>query len=152
MLRGDAPLYNIGGYIRLTGPLAVYLFIRSVELLVQKHDVLRTVLIEQDPERDDDALPLQTFADVSPVIVPFHDSSSDDNPHEAAMTWMRWRFSEPFALQGEPLFRYPNQKIWQSWVPWLRGSYRFRYPRPKGKPVSSQVKRLPNFFMFPART
>ncbi len=112
MLHGDAPLYNIGGYLRLTIDFDVALFARAVELLVRKFDALRTVLIEpQDLSQDDDGLPMQTFADTLPVVVPFHDFSSYKNPHEAAMAWMRHRFSEPFSLQGEPLFRYALLKL-----------------------------------------
>lgn len=110
LLHGDAPLYNIGGYMHLEGNLDVALFMQSAALLVQKFDVLRTVLSEQQSQ-DEDALPMQGYADTLPVTVPLHDFSSQANPHEAAMAWMRQRFSEPFALQGAPLFRYTLLKL-----------------------------------------
>ena len=110
LLHGDAPLYNIGGYMQLQGCLDVALFTRSATLLVQKFDALRIVL---DGRRsgDEEALPMQAFADALPVAVDFHDFSSRENPREAAMAWMRKRFAEPFALQGEPLFRYAVLKL-----------------------------------------
>ena len=110
LLHGDTPLYNIGGYMRLAGHLDVALFMQSAKLLVQKFDVLRTVLRERCSD-DEDALPMQGYADTLPVIVPFLDVSTEADPHEAAMAWMRQRFSEPFSLQGEPLFRYALLKL-----------------------------------------
>jgi len=41
---GDSPLYNIGGYVDLTGPMNPALIQRAIEQLVAKHDALRTVL------------------------------------------------------------------------------------------------------------
>ncbi len=110
MLQGDTPLYNIGGHMRLKGGLDVALFMQSAALLVKKFDVLRTVLSKQQPQ-DEEALPMQCYADALPVVVPFHDFSTEENPHEAAMAWMRQRFAEPFSLQGEPLFRYALLKL-----------------------------------------
>lgn len=46
MLNADLPLYNIGGYVKIPGRLDTALFEQAVNLLVQKHDALRTVLLE----------------------------------------------------------------------------------------------------------
>ncbi len=102
VLQGEgSPLYNIGGYMRLEGPLDVTLFRRSAQLLVLKHDVLRTALVAGD-EGD---VPQQAWAHLT-VDVPLHDFSSANDPLQAAMAWMQQRFDEPFLLYGEPLFRY----------------------------------------------
>ena len=109
MLHGDAPLYNIGGYMRVAGAVDVALFTRAVELVVQKFDTLRTVLMESSGQ--DDAVPAQTFADTLPVRMEFHDFSACGNPQERAAAWMREHFAQPFSLQGEPLFRYALLKL-----------------------------------------
>jgi glutamyl-tRNA reductase len=50
MLHADVPLYNIGGYVDIPGKLEVGLFEQAVNLLVQKHDTLRTLLLAQVDE------------------------------------------------------------------------------------------------------
>lgn len=43
--RGDSPLYNIGGYLDLSGPLDPARMQAALELLVARHDALRTILL-----------------------------------------------------------------------------------------------------------
>jgi amino acid adenylation domain-containing protein len=108
ILNRDSPRYNIGGYMRIAGIIDPARFEEAVRQLVRKHDVLRTVL-DVDPEGDD--LPLQSFAPEMSVVVPFLDLSTEPAPRQAALDWMRRRFAEPFALSGEPLFRYALLKL-----------------------------------------
>ena len=109
-VNGNAPLYNIGGYMDLSGSLDVALFRQSASLLVQKHDALRTVLCRKNAQ-DEDGVPEQVAVESLPVDIAMLDFSSHANPREAAMAWMRQRFAEPFGLQGEPLFRYALIKL-----------------------------------------
>jgi amino acid adenylation domain-containing protein len=108
LLYGDAPLYNIGGYVRISGGIDPERFERAINLLVQKCDCLRTVLIKG---RDDESVPLQAFADEMPINVPLLDFSSHAEPHQAALEWMQERFEESFALYDEKLFRNYLLKI-----------------------------------------
>ncbi|XCN72938.1 MAG: condensation domain-containing protein [Candidatus Electrothrix aestuarii] len=116
MLHADIPLYNIGGYVQIPGPINPELFEQAVNLLVRKHDALRTVLQE---ERDEDGVPLQAFPDELRVMVPVHDFSAADSPHEAAMSWMQERFEQPFTLTGQPLFRYDLIRLADDQWYWL---------------------------------
>ncbi|NBF06088.1 amino acid adenylation domain-containing protein [Pseudomonas sp. Fl5BN2] len=101
--RGDSPLYNIGGYADLQGPFTPELMQRTVELLVHKHDVLRTVL---SLEGSDDGLPLQYFDRQWPVQLEFHDLSQESDPLAAAQARIRWQMQQPFKLSGERLCRF----------------------------------------------
>ncbi|MEN8218112.1 MAG: amino acid adenylation domain-containing protein, partial [Pseudomonadota bacterium] len=108
ILHEDIPLYNIGGYVKIPGIIDTVLFEQAVNLLVQKHDTLRTVLTEV---QDEDGIPMQTYVEKWAMTVPVQDFSAQAHPHETAMTWMQQRFIEPFELTGQPLFRYDLVKI-----------------------------------------
>jgi amino acid adenylation domain-containing protein len=79
-----------------------------VRQLVRKHDALRTVLVAG---QDADDVPMQRFAPDMRVAVPFIDLSGEHAPQQAALDWMRKRFSEPFPLNDAPLFRYALLKV-----------------------------------------
>lgn len=108
LLHCNVPLYNIGGYMRIVGCVDAKRFEQAVAHLVQKHDVLRTVLMGV---RDEDGLPMQAYAENLRIAVAVHDFSASEDPHAAAMEWMQQRFQEPFDLCGAPLFRYAFLKI-----------------------------------------
>ncbi len=103
MLHAEVPLYNIGGYVKIPGQIDPLLFEQAINLLVQKHDALRTVLTET---KDEDGLPLQSFSEDLSVSVPVQDLSEHDDAEQAALAWMQTRFNEPFQLIGQLLFRY----------------------------------------------
>jgi len=115
-LHEGIPLYNIGGYVKLPGAIDPRLFEQAVNLLVQKHDTLRTVLTAV---LDEDGLPLQTYVADLAVTVAVQDVSAAAQPHEAAMTWMQQRFVTPFQLTGQPLFRYDLLKLQEDCYYWL---------------------------------
>ena len=98
---GDSPLYNIGGYVDFAGPIAQDLMQRAIELLVLKHDALRTQL-----HTDANGLPRQTFATTLPVDMALHDVSGEPDPKAASHALMQAQMAWPFTLQGAPLFRF----------------------------------------------
>lgn len=116
MLNADLPLYNIGGYVKIPGRLDTALFEQAVNLLVQKHDALRTVLLDTT---DEDGVPLQAFVEHLQVSVPVQNVSAEADPHAAAMVWMQARFEQPFALTGQSLFRYDLVKLAEDSYYWL---------------------------------
>ncbi|BAP57080.1 tubC protein [Thioploca ingrica] len=115
-LHEDIALYNVGGYIRIFGPIDPALFEQAVKLLVQKHDALRTVLTDTESE---DGLPLQSFVNTLSVSVPLQDFSEHDNAEQLAVEWMQARFNEAFELIGQPLFRYDLVKTSDTRYYWL---------------------------------
>ncbi|MGI4936809.1 MAG: amino acid adenylation domain-containing protein, partial [Janthinobacterium lividum] len=118
MLHGDAPVYNIGGYMHLCGPMDGQLFVQATELLVQKHDVLRTVLVadaegDGQARRQDDGLPQQYHADARLPEIGVLDFSSAPMPHAAALAWMEQEFARPFVLDGGMLCRFALLQLGQ---------------------------------------
>ena len=103
MRHGDSALYNIGGYMRLEGEIDLERFREAARLLVQRHDVLRTVLL---PASGDDGIPSQVFLDQGQAHVPLIDLSNETDPEQSALQWTKRDLAAPFALHGEPLFRY----------------------------------------------
>ncbi|WP_277961740.1 non-ribosomal peptide synthetase [Pseudomonas sp. RIT-To-2] len=100
---GQSPLYNIGGYVELTGPLAPALLHQALHQLVASHDGLRTVLV---PGAGEDGLPLQTFAASMDVPLPVHDLRGHPEPTEAALALIRQQMQQPYVLEGQPLWRF----------------------------------------------
>ncbi|WP_438281140.1 condensation domain-containing protein, partial [Pseudomonas alabamensis] len=49
---GDSPLYTIGGYVDLQGPLRPELLERALADLLRAHEALRTVLVPPAPGSD----------------------------------------------------------------------------------------------------
>ncbi|NAO44176.1 syringopeptin non-ribosomal peptide synthetase SypA, partial [Pseudomonas syringae] len=108
MTQGDSPLYNIGGYVEIEGPFDSGIFQRAVDLLIEKHDALRMVLLE---ERDEEGVPMQTFATSMPMLVTPFDLQGRDDPRQAAEHWMQTQLEQPFKLEGGPLFRVHLLKL-----------------------------------------
>ena len=102
---GGTALYNVGGYIELSGPVDPGLFGAALRQVVQRHDALRTVL--RPPAAGTDGVPGQCFPERFEFDLPFIDLSGHHDPDGAALAWMRQRFAQPFSLLGgEPLFRW----------------------------------------------
>jgi arthrofactin-type cyclic lipopeptide synthetase A len=101
--RGDSPLYNIGGYMDLIGPLDPACMQAALEGLVARHDAMRTILL---PGAGVDGLPLQRFAHALPAPMPIHDVSAHADPESAARALIQQRIDQPFVLDGDPLFRF----------------------------------------------
>ena len=101
--RGDSPLYNIGGYLELFGPLDAGLLQRALEQLVQTHDALRTVLVEAGEEQ---GLPLQTFVQRMPVNLPVHDLTGQPDAPAAAKAKVDEQMQCSHPMDGSPLFRF----------------------------------------------
>ncbi|WP_236450329.1 non-ribosomal peptide synthetase, partial [Pseudomonas syringae] len=108
MTQGDSPLYNIGGYVEIDGHFDSGIFQRAVDLLIEKHDALRMVLLE---ERDEEGVPMQTFATSMPMLVTPFDLQGRDDPRQAAEHWMQTQLEQPFKLEGGPLFRVHLLKL-----------------------------------------
>ncbi|OPA82430.1 non-ribosomal peptide synthetase [Pseudomonas fluorescens] len=97
----DSPLYNIGGYVDFAGPIVPGLIQRAVDLLVAKHDALRIQL-----HCDAQGLPRQTLAPTLAAQVALHDFSRLPDPQAATQALMQAQMARPYAMTGEPLFRF----------------------------------------------
>ena len=101
--RGDSPLYNIGGYVELSGPLDPALLQSALESLVAANDALRIVLLA---DVGHDGLPLQGFAPALPVAMPLFDLSGQADPQSAAQALVEAQMVQAFVLSGQALFRF----------------------------------------------
>ncbi len=114
-LNPELPQYNIGDYVQIDGPINAGLFETAVNLLVQRHDTLRTQLAP-----DTDEVPMQIFLKDLPVTVPFHDFSDEKHPRESALAWMQKEFVQPFDLYGKSLFHFALLKIDENCYFWFK--------------------------------
>ena len=113
-LHAELPLYNIGGAVSLPTAIDPDCFTHAVTMLLQRHDALRLVLLD-----DDDGIPLQSFSTDCIASVFIKDFSAEANADMAAQAWMQQRFIEPFTLRGQVLFRYDLVKVHETQWYWL---------------------------------
>jgi len=102
------PVYNMGGYVKIPGRIDPALLEQAINLMIKKHDTLRTILTEVT---DADGIPMQTYAEELTIKVPLQDFSKTPHPEQAAVAWMQERLIEPFTLIGQPLVSYDLIKI-----------------------------------------
>uniref|UniRef100_UPI0006D8AD5A non-ribosomal peptide synthetase n=1 Tax=Pseudomonas mediterranea TaxID=183795 RepID=UPI0006D8AD5A len=103
MTKGDSPLYTMGGYLHIQGAVDPDRMQQAVELLVRKHDALRTVL---HCDVGGDGVPMQTLVESLEVRVPLIDFSNRPEPQTAAQTWVQQGLEVAFELEKGPLFRF----------------------------------------------
>uniref|UniRef100_UPI0023EE5045 non-ribosomal peptide synthetase n=1 Tax=Pseudomonas sp. dw_612 TaxID=2720080 RepID=UPI0023EE5045 len=108
MTQGDSPLYTIGGYIQIKGRIDPERFQRAIELLIQKHDALRTVLL---PNVGEEGAPMQALAAAMVEQVELRDFSDHADPEAAVQVWMQQEIEIPFSLDGQQLFRFHLAKL-----------------------------------------
>ncbi|MCF5674046.1 thioester reductase, partial [Pseudomonas syringae] len=101
--RGDSPLYNIGGYMDVDGPLDAATLQRALDLLVATHEGLRTVLL---PGAGADGLPLQTYVASMPMPLALHDFSDHEQPELAAQALVIEQMRRPYVFDGSPLLGF----------------------------------------------
>ncbi|WP_425331451.1 non-ribosomal peptide synthetase, partial [Pseudomonas syringae] len=101
--RGESPLYNIGGYLQLSGAVDPATLHKALEQLVCAHEVLRTVLM---PGAGADGMPLQSYAPCLPVSLPLHDVSGHSEPEQAARALINDNMRRPYVLDGSPLLDF----------------------------------------------
>lgn len=123
VLHPNVPLYNIGGYVRIAGPVNPTLFEQALNRVVAENDALRIILHEGE-----EGLPTQTFAEEMAVELDFRDFSERGNGHEgdhdlahvSALAWMEREFVEPFPLYERSSFGFALCKVADDCYYWLK--------------------------------
>ena len=105
ILHPNVPLYNIGGYARIDGPIDQARFEKALNQVIEENDALRIILHEGK------SLPTQTFAENVHINLDFYDFSEKENAHELALKWMKQEFVKPFQLYDGLLFQFALCKI-----------------------------------------
>jgi len=114
ILHPDVPLYNIGGYVRIEGPIDSAIFEKALNQIIAENDALRIIIHEGE------SLPTQTFAENVHIKLDCQDFSAPENTHEAILTWMQQEFAKPFQLYDELLFQYTLCKASANCYYWLK--------------------------------
>ncbi|NUT79017.1 non-ribosomal peptide synthase/polyketide synthase [Pseudomonas sp. C1C7] len=91
--------YNIPAALRLEGPLNPAALQQSFDVLLERHQSLRSRFVE------DDGQVLQTLASVSSLAIEQHDLRNEPQPFESAMKKVDAEIARPFDLQHGPLLR-----------------------------------------------
>jgi amino acid adenylation domain-containing protein len=116
LLHPNVPLYNIGGYLRIDGPIEPTIFEKALNQLIQDNDALRLVLHEGE------TLPSQTLAENVSLKLDYYDFSTQKNAPQSALEWMKQEFAKPFQLYDRLLFQFALLKISADCYYWL-GKY-----------------------------
>ena len=103
-LEPNTSAYNIGNGFRFKGKLDVALFERCLNVVVQRHESLRTVF------KAIDGRPFQ-FVNNAPMKVPVIDVSRKPDPEAAGREVVTRLIREPFDLENGPLVRVPLVRI-----------------------------------------
>jgi amino acid adenylation domain-containing protein len=102
LLSPNIPLYNIGGYLHISGAIDIKVFEQSLNQLIQEYDALRIKL-----QQSSEGFAVQTIKEYVDFHLDYHEFSEN---HEA-MAWMHKQFKQPFKLEGELLFQFALLKI-----------------------------------------
>lgn len=96
--------YNIGNGFRVKGNLDVALFERCLNVVAQRHQILRTIF------KTIDGKPFQFVTDMK-LTAPVIDVRSEPDPEAAAHNVVTRLIREPFDLEKGPLARVPLVRI-----------------------------------------
>jgi amino acid adenylation domain-containing protein/non-ribosomal peptide synthase protein (TIGR01720 family) len=107
MLQPEIPLYNIGGYLQITGPIDRQILELAINQVIQENDALRLKFF-----LDQDQLPRQQIQQSPPFSLEYEDFSHQDDPHQSALDKMQQGIAQPFILLSHhPLFHFALYKI-----------------------------------------
>lgn len=106
LLSGNLPLYNIVWVLRISGPLQIDVLVRSLQTIVNRHEVLRSCFTQESrgviqivqPPRPIDLI----YEDLSTEPIETKQKVLAERKHQLA--------SEPFDLQNGPLIQFYLQR------------------------------------------
>ncbi|WP_069470758.1 non-ribosomal peptide synthetase [Candidatus Marithrix sp. Canyon 246] len=101
-LSPNIPLYNIGGYLHISGAIDIKLFEQSLNQLIQEYDALRIKL-----QHSSEGFVVQSIEEHIDFKLDYQEFSE----HPDAMAWMHKQFKQVFKLEGEFLFQFALLKI-----------------------------------------
>ena len=98
------PLYNIGGYLRINGPMAPDLFIQAHRQVTRENDAFRMTL------QKGRTIPGISVLDRAEELT-LMDFSKHGAPDQTAMAWWNKEFCRPFQLYDRLMSRYYLLKV-----------------------------------------
>jgi hypothetical protein len=115
LLHPGVPLYNIGGYTRIDGPIEPAFFEKALNRVIEENDALRITLVQAEGE----SLPLQQFSPHHHLNLELLDFSFEKNPHHKAIQWIHTEFVKPFSLYGQRMVRFALLKASDNCYYWF---------------------------------
>jgi hypothetical protein len=115
LLHPGVPLYNIGGYTRIEGPIDPIFFEKALNRVIEENDALRIALVQVEGE----SLPLQHFSPHHYLNLERLDFSFEKKPHQQAIQWMQTEFVKPFSLFGHRMVRFALLKASDNCYYWF---------------------------------
>lgn len=94
-----SPAYNVAISLRIRGALDIAILQRAVDLMIERHESLRTRLVQGAEE------PMQLIEDARPMPVEHVDLSAHADPQAAGRALFAERIAQPFDLARAPLHR-----------------------------------------------
>ncbi|MDJ0837510.1 MAG: amino acid adenylation domain-containing protein [Acidobacteriota bacterium] len=104
-LEGKSSAYNIPSALRLTGSISHRRFRRALEMVVARHESLRTRFAEED------GLPVQIVDPAGVISFPLIDLTDADDPEEQARAFIAREFQSSFDLTQGELYRFTLLKL-----------------------------------------
>ncbi|MEM6252542.1 MAG: amino acid adenylation domain-containing protein [Cyanobacteria bacterium P01_D01_bin.156] len=95
----ETSAYNIAITLRLTGELNIQALTQSLQAVVQRHESLRTVFVQQDDH------PYQRILSKLSIQIPFKDLRHVSNPSDTVDKRQKQLAHQPFDLELGPLIR-----------------------------------------------
>jgi amino acid adenylation domain-containing protein len=89
--------YNIGGYLDIRGELEPAVLELAVRWIAGEAEAMRLRFTETDGEL------VQVVSPHGDVVLAHHDLRADDNPEDAARSWLRGEFERPVEMTGTAL-------------------------------------------------
>lgn len=107
LLSGNQPLYNIVWVLQMSGPLQVDVLVRSLQTIVDRHEVLRSCFTQESEGVMQIVLPER------PINLIMEDFSKEqaDNKQRLLAERKRQLALEPFDLQNGPLVQFYLQRF-----------------------------------------
>jgi amino acid adenylation domain-containing protein len=102
LLSPNLPIYNIGGYLRISAAIDISIFKQAINQLIQECDALRIKL-----QQSSESFVVQTIEESIDLKLNYHEFSENSE----AITWMNQEFKQAFKLEGELLFKFSLLKI-----------------------------------------
>lgn len=106
LLSGSLPLYNIVWVLRISGPLEIDVLVRSLQTIVDRHEILRSCFTQESEGV------IQIVQPPHPIdlIIEDYSKESEENKQKLLAEHKRQLASEPFDLQNGPLIQFYLQR------------------------------------------
>lgn len=98
LIKGDIPIYNIGGYVEFKGVVDLAILSKAVEVVIHQSDALRIRIVENGGE------PYQLFEESQSYKIIDIDFTGEEAPSRSGIGWMQKRINSSIPMYNNELF------------------------------------------------